>query len=164
MPIALFRIDDRLIHGQVVVGWGQPLGLNYIVLVDDNVAESDWEQELYSMGVPPGVTVHFVSVATAARDMDRLEQERGAGILVVSDADSMRRLVSLASGRISKVNVGGVHHTTGRTGRLSYVYLTAQEEAALREIAAAGVEVSAQDVPASKPVPLKELLASVLDA
>ncbi len=162
MPIALFRIDDRLIHGQVVVGWGQPLGLSYIVLVDDNVAESDWEQELYRMGVPPGVTVHFVSVAAAASELDRLEQESGTGILVVSDIDSMRRLVGLASGRITRVNVGGVHHTTGRTGRLRYVYLTAQEEAALREIAAAGVEVSAQDVPASKPVPLNELLASVL--
>ena len=54
MPIELYRIDDRLIHGQVVVGWGQPLSLRFIVLVDDEVASSDWEQELYRMGVPPG--------------------------------------------------------------------------------------------------------------
>ena len=47
MPIALYRIDDRLIHGQVVVGWGQPLELRFIVLVDDDVAASEWEQELY---------------------------------------------------------------------------------------------------------------------
>ena len=44
MSIALFRIDDRLIHGQVVVGWGQPLELRFIVLVDDEVAGSEWEQ------------------------------------------------------------------------------------------------------------------------
>ena len=62
MPIALFRIDDRLIHGQVVVGWGQPLELRYIVLVDDEVADSEWEQELYRMGVPPEMTVFFYSV------------------------------------------------------------------------------------------------------
>jgi len=32
VTLELFRIDDRLIHGQVVVGWGQPLGLKFIVL------------------------------------------------------------------------------------------------------------------------------------
>ena len=35
MSIDLYRIDDRLIHGQVVVGWGQALGTGFIVLVDD---------------------------------------------------------------------------------------------------------------------------------
>ena len=53
MSFLLYRIDDRLIHGQVVVGWGQPLDAKFIVLVDDAVATSDWEQELYRLGVPP---------------------------------------------------------------------------------------------------------------
>ena len=44
VAIELFRIDDRLIHGQVVVGWGQPRDLAFIVLVDDEVASSEWEQ------------------------------------------------------------------------------------------------------------------------
>ena len=65
MPIELHRIDDRLIHGQVVVGWGQPLELRFLVLVDDEVAASEWEQELYRMGVPPDMRVEFVSVAQA---------------------------------------------------------------------------------------------------
>ena len=62
MTLELFRIDDRLIHGQVVVGWGQPLDLKFIVLVDDAVATSDWEQELYRMGVPPEMDVYFHDV------------------------------------------------------------------------------------------------------
>ena len=41
MGVELYRIDDRLIHGQVVVGWGQPMGLGFIALVDDEVAASD---------------------------------------------------------------------------------------------------------------------------
>ena len=40
MSIVLYRVDDRLIHGQVVVGWGQPLDIGFIVLVDDEVAAS----------------------------------------------------------------------------------------------------------------------------
>ena len=66
MAIEMYRIDDRLIHGQVVVGWGQPLDLQFIVLVDEEVASSDWEQELYRMGVPPEMDVYFESIDSAA--------------------------------------------------------------------------------------------------
>src|SRR5438093_9146055 len=59
MSIALYRIDDRLIHGQVVVGWGKPLNVGFIVLVDDAVRASAWEQELYRMGVPADIEVVF---------------------------------------------------------------------------------------------------------
>ena len=54
MTLVLCRVDDRLIHGQVIVGWGQPLGIQRIVLADDDVARSEWEQDLYRMAVPQG--------------------------------------------------------------------------------------------------------------
>jgi mannose/fructose/N-acetylgalactosamine-specific phosphotransferase system component IIB len=56
------------------------------------------------------------------------------------------------------VNLGGIHHRAGRNEKLRYVYLTPDEETELRELEAAGVEVTAQDVPASRPVSLAEVL------
>jgi PTS system mannose-specific IIB component/fructoselysine and glucoselysine-specific PTS system IIB component len=160
MPIALYRIDDRLIHGQVVVGWGQPLGLGFIVLVDDEVASSEWEQELYRMGVPPEMSVQFFTVEEAAARLAELQKRPEPGIVLVGDIGTMRRLVEQADGRIRAVNVGGVHHSLGRVQRLRFVFLTPAEEQGLRDIAAQGVDVSAQDVPSARPVPLGELLAS----
>ncbi len=58
MPIALCRVDDRLVHGQVVIGWGRPLAIELIVLVDDTVTASPWEQDLYRMAVSPEIEVH----------------------------------------------------------------------------------------------------------
>lgn len=162
--IALARIDDRLIHGQVVVGWGQPLELEFIVLVDDEVAQSDWEQELYRMGVPPEMSVYFHTVADAAAALPKYEADPRTGIVLVGDIGTMRRLVQAADGAIRAVNLGGIHHSPGRTARLRYVFLTETEEAALRAIQQYGVEVSAQDVPASRPVPLDELLEAPRDA
>ena len=163
MPIVLYRIDDRLIHGQVVVGWGQPLELRFIVLVDDEVAESDWEQELYRMGVPPEMTVHFLSVESAATALAPLQREAGAGILLAGDIETMRRLIHVSGGTIREVNIGGVHHSPGRVARLRYVFLSPVEEEALRDIENGGVSVTAQDVPGSSPVSLDELLRNSME-
>jgi len=157
MPLALYRIDDRLIHGQVVVGWGKPLGAGFIVLVDDQVAASDWEQELYRMGVPPDVDVYFASVADAARDHAQYAADPRSGILLTGDAASMLRLVELVP-QIRTVNVGGIHHRAGRAEKARYVFLTPDEERTLLAIAARGPAVTAQDVPSTRPVPLADLL------
>ena len=162
MTIVLNRIDDRLIHGQVVVGWGQPLGVKFIVLVDDTVAESDWEQELYRMGVPPEMEVRLHSADEAARLLDGYRTEPRPGILLTGDIATMQRLVD--HGGVRDVNVGGIHHRAGRTQHLRYVFLTADEQASLRALAARGAVVTAQDVPAARAVPLDELLSSREDA
>ena len=162
--IELARIDDRLIHGQVVVGWGQPLELRFIVLVDDEVAQSDWEQELYRMGVPPVMSVFFHSVVDAAAALPAYQADARPGIVLVGDIGTMRRLVQASDGAIRAVNLGGIHHSPGRTARLRYVFLTQAEEAALRAIEQYGVAVTAQDVPSSRPVPLDELLEAPRDA
>ena len=158
MAIELFRIDDRLIHGQVVVGWGQPLDIGFIVLVDDDVAASDWEQELYRMGVPPDMTVTFESVESAAEHLAGYERDARRGILLTADIATMDRLVAATS--IRAVNLGGIHHRAGRTQRLRYVFLTPAEEDALRALADRGVTVTAQDVPSARPIPLDEVLAA----
>jgi PTS system mannose-specific IIB component/fructoselysine and glucoselysine-specific PTS system IIB component len=158
VALELYRIDDRLIHGQVVVGWGQPLDLRFVVLVDDEVAASDWEQELYRMGVPTDMEVYFDTVDSAAENLSRYQDDERRGLLLTGDIDTMTRLVD-ATGDIPRVNVGGIHHKPGRTQRLRYVFLSPAEEAQLRSLEGRGLEVSAQDVPAARPVPLDELLS-----
>lgn len=158
MPVEVYRIDDRLIHGQVVVGWAQPLEIGFLVLVDDAVAGSDWEQDLYRMGVPPGMVVHFVDVASAVASIPAWQGDRRKGLVLTGDIDTMRRLCA-ASPTVRAVNLGGVHHAPGRRQRLRYVFLSDGEEQMLREMAGTGVVVTAQDVPASRPVPLDQVLA-----
>jgi mannose/fructose/N-acetylgalactosamine-specific phosphotransferase system component IIB len=157
MAIHLYRIDDRLIHGQVVVGWGQPLNIRLLILVDDAVAASDWEKELYRMAVPPDMEVQFADVATAIRDHARFASDPRPGLLITGDIDSMYRLVKGVKA-IGSVNLGGIHHRAGRSEKLRYIFLTPDEEQQLKQLEAAGVEVTAQDVPSARAVPLPEIL------
>lgn len=155
MSLAVVRVDDRLIHGQVVVGWGQPLGLGFIALVDDKVRSSGWEQDLYRMGVPPGIEAIFASVDEAAHRYDDWVKDARIGLVLTGDIDTLIALSDKVP-KLRRVTLGGIHHKPGRSERLRYVYLTADEVAQLRELAKRGIEVVAQDVPTARAVPLAE--------
>lgn len=155
MSIALYRIDDRLIHGQVVVGWGKPLNVAFIVLVDDAVRASTWEQELYRMGVPPDIDVVFASTAEALACLPEWKRDARVGLLVTGDIATLATLAGDSQG-VPRINLGGLHHRAGRSPRLRYVYLTDAEAAQLKALAARGIEVTAQDVPTTPPVPLED--------
>ncbi|HEU5040803.1 MAG TPA: PTS sugar transporter subunit IIB [Gemmatimonadales bacterium] len=157
MAIVLFRVDDRLIHGQVVIGWGRPLGVTRIVLVDDAVAQSDWEQDLYRMAVPADIEVAFVDVAGAASRLGEWQGDAGRTLVLTGDLATMTALRAAAPAVVRQVNLGGVHHRPGRRERLPYLYLTDEELRGLVTLEQGGAEVTAQDLPTTQPVALRSL-------
>lgn len=155
MSIVLTRIDDRLIHGQVVVGWVQARSVKRIVLVDDEVRANTWEQELYSVGVPGSLELLFVSVDEAVERIDEWSDDDVRTLLLAGNVKTIARLCA-ATDRITQVNVGGLHDASSRSQRLAYVYLTDAEVKELRALVDRGVQVLAQDVPTAKPAPLED--------
>lgn len=155
--LLLCRVDDRLIHGQVVLGWGRPLGLERIILVDDEVAANEWEQELYRMAVPAGIEVVFASVANAGRDLGAWHRDARRTALLTGGIEAMASLHAADGDAMHRINLGGVHHKPGRSERLPYLYLTDTELAMLHRLAAEGAEIGAQDVPTAPRVPLDAL-------
>jgi PTS system mannose-specific IIB component/fructoselysine and glucoselysine-specific PTS system IIB component len=157
MPIVLCRIDDRLIHGQVVLGWGRPLGVERIVLVNDDVAASPWEQDLYRMAVTPEIELEFASMVDAAAALASWHTAPARTLLLTGDIATMRALHATDGRALHHINLGGIHHRPGRQQRLPYVYLSDAERADLVDMEAHGAQVSAQDVPTAARVPLREI-------
>lgn len=159
MPIVLFRVDERLIHGQVVVGWGERLHADRIVVVDDEIAASPWEQELYCLGVPAEMEASFVTIAEARRSLPTWRSGPHRRIVLVR---SVEVLAAVAEGGVlaeTEVNLGGLHHSGGRTRVLPYLFLSEQERSTLERLAADGVVIAARDLPGARRVPLEELRA-----
>jgi mannose/fructose/N-acetylgalactosamine-specific phosphotransferase system component IIB len=157
MTLSLCRIDDRLIHGQVVIGWGTPLGARLIVLVDDGVRANQWEQEIYRMALPQGVAVEFVGRDEAIARLREWDADPRRIMLITGDVETMAALVTGGEGVIRRVNLGGIHAGPGRHPCLRYVYLSEAETGRLRQLEAAGAVITAQDVPTTTPVPLHQL-------
>ena len=160
MSVVLFRVDERLIHGQVVVGWGSQLHPQRIVVVDDELAISEWEQELYCLGLPPEVSTHFLTVQQAREQLPAWLKDAARMIVLTRDVATMGRLALGGLLRGVEVNIGGIHHAPGRREVLPYVFLSANETQALRELADEGAQVSARDLPGSRRVDLGHLLGT----
>lgn len=158
MPILLFRVDDRLVHGQVVIGWGRPLSVERVILVDDAVAESPWEQDLYRMAAPDGLTVTFATLDHASLMLPEWAADPSRTIVLTGDLQAMVALHQAHPSHVEAINLGGIHHQPGRTEKLRYLYLGAEEQAALEALHLTGATVTAQDLPTSPAVPLEDLL------
>ena len=158
MAVLLYRVDERLIHGQVVLGWGTGLHPDRIVVVDDELAASDWEQELYTLGLPEEVRASFETVDGARAALPEWSSSAERIMLLTRDLSTMRRLGDggLLQGR--EVNVGGIHHAAGRDKVLPYVFLGAHEREEIRALVRDGASVVARDLPAARAVGADELL------
>jgi mannose/fructose/N-acetylgalactosamine-specific phosphotransferase system component IIB len=158
MTLDLLRIDERLLHGQVIVGWGMRLQLEYYVIVDDEVAASEWEKDLYAAGLPDGADAIFVSLHEAIERFDELDAHPGRGALLTRTPATMRALADagILDGR--RVNLGGLHAGGDRRRVLPYVHLSPDEISDLKRIEVRSGAVSARDLPSAREVPLEELV------
>jgi PTS system mannose-specific IIB component/fructoselysine and glucoselysine-specific PTS system IIB component len=158
MAILLFRVDERLIHGQVVVGWGNELRPDTIVVVDDHLARSDWEQDLYRLGLVEGMHAVFETVADAMDHLDDRIADSSRTVLLTRDITTMLRLAGAGQLRGREINIGGLHYASGRDAVLPYVYLDADQRDALSALLDHGADVSAQDLPGGRRVRAERLL------
>lgn len=160
MPILLYRVDDRLIHGQVVVGWGAHRRVDYIAVVDDELAASDWERDLYRAGLSESIEARFLSVEEAVRVLPDWRGAHERGFLLTRDLTTMRRLAERGVLEGAEVNIGGIHDAPGRRRILPYLFLGPPDRDELERLGETGVKLSAQDVPSARKVGLGEIIES----
>lgn len=158
MSIVLFRVDERLIHGQVLMGWGRHLHPGRYVVVDDALAESGWEQDLYRLSVGGSSEVVFLSVTDARAQLEALNGDEVRTVLLTRDVQHMERLARGGTLRGEEVNLGGLHHRAGKDEVRSYIHLDDADRDALRAMDDAGVTVTGRDLPETSRVPLSALL------
>ncbi len=151
MGVLMYRVDDRLIHGQVVVGWGRFLKINSILVCSDRVANDELARTMMEMGAPADVKVEVLrSEEAAARLNSNTLAERSAIVLFETPADALRLLNMKV--KIDKLNIGGMHFRPGKRQIMESVSVDAEDCRALLELADRNVKVYFQMVPQARPV------------
>jgi mannose/fructose/N-acetylgalactosamine-specific phosphotransferase system component IIB len=145
--LVLARVDDRLIHGQVVVGWARHTQADCIIVANDAVAADPMQRTLLPMAVPQGIEVAIYRVREAAERLSSgAHAARRAILLFSSPADALA--FSKAGGSLSELNVGGIRFAPGKEQLRKSVSMGTEDKDALTELYHTGVSVYLQMVPA----------------
>lgn len=143
-PYRLFRVDDRLLHGQVALGWGRVLRPRHYIVVDEAISRDPQAAAFYELAAPEDTSVLVLSPAQFLQPAGPLPDPRQSVLLVRSIAVAA---LLLRSGVPGPLNLGGMHAHAGAREIYPFFFLNPEEEDLAAALASEGFELFAQDLP-----------------
>ena len=157
MPVTVFRIDDRLIHGHVVEAWVPHLKTDEIVVVSDEIASDPTRRMIMRFSTPEGVGLKIFGLEEAFK---YLSGTPAAGNILVLLPGLKEAADMISRGlKIRSLNIGGMHYSAGKNFSIGKaIFLSEADRGYLKFISGAGVELEGRGVPTDKPIDLMEAL------
>ncbi|TCP93303.1 PTS system mannose-specific IIB component [Cricetibacter osteomyelitidis] len=153
MEIALLRIDDRLIHGQVATSWAKAVKCDAIFAISDEVAKDELRKELLLQIAPVHLKSYVISVDKAIKVYNNPKYASRKVLMLVTKPEDVVRLID-GGLRINTVNVGGMTHKEGNKQLSQAVTVNQSNVAAFKKLLDLGVDLSLQQVASSPKVQL----------
>lgn len=144
--ITLIRVDDRLIHGQVAVGWCKAVNASQIMVIDDIVAKDEAQKLIMKLAAPQNVDVYILTFNEAIRQIETFKKSKNNALILVRDPKVLVDLINNGF-KIDKVNVGNVRMRSDRVRLTKEVAATKDEILSWKELDKLGVKLEAQWLP-----------------
>jgi PTS system mannose-specific IIB component len=159
--ILLTRIDDRLVHGQVMTKWSKGLGINAIFIIDNGVAKDDFMKQIFiSSGSKSGLAVKVLSIDEAVAYWNEKQFDNYNAILLFKTIPAVEDAINKGL-PIKQMNVGGVGKKKDTKFVITSVSIDQSEANILIRLRDTyKVEIFFQTIPDSSKVTLADALKS----
>ena len=138
--VVMHRVDDRLIHGQVIVGWVGLRNANTIWIVDDFVAKNSMMLNIFKFAAPPGIKLIAMTVDEASERLKNLDEGNDRILLIAKVPQTLVRLKEMGY-MADDVNFGAMAHKPDSVKVGSQTELTPEEAEAAELLYQAGAHV-----------------------
>lgn len=153
--ISLVRVDNRLIHGQVVEAWLPFLKVGRVVVADDEASDSPLIRAAMGLAVSGTIEVQIERLSEV--DFEKLKADGVKTLVLLRDVKQV--VEGQARGlSVDHLNLGNVHFSTGRKQVSPSVFLSDEEVAKLKDLVEHGTEVEVRAVPSDRPIAFPEVL------
>ena len=138
--IKLIRVDDRLIHGQVVTSWITQTGSKKIIIIDDELYENEFLKDVFAAAAPRGIPVEVAKVDQAVQEW-KLNEFNGEQVLILlKKVDALKRLYEQGL-YFDSVQIGGLASGPERKPVVKAIGLSEQDAIDLNFLSEYGVNV-----------------------
>ncbi|HTJ10882.1 MAG TPA: PTS sugar transporter subunit IIB [Dinghuibacter sp.] len=155
--IALCRIDDRLVHGQVAFTWVPALGINHLIVANDQVAGDEFQKLALGLAAPRGVTQRIMTVEGAVAFLNDPASTPLKILVLVKDVPDAARLARDVPA-VTSINFGGIRSREGGSHVSKAVALTEGDIALVKALLEKGIELEVRQVPTDTRQRLENLL------
>ena len=160
MSVTTMRIDDRLIHGQIVTRWIADAQADTILIADDMAAGDATQQMLLKLVAPANINLLIKTINEAAQLLASSELDDKKVLLMLRNPATALALCNLGF-HIDTINVGNISNARSETGRkklLSFIFVEAQDVECLKALAAIGITMDISVVTNDTSIDAMELL------
>jgi mannose/fructose/N-acetylgalactosamine-specific phosphotransferase system component IIB len=151
MQATFVRIDERMLHGQVLIGWAGRLQPRFLLLANDLIAEDPVQRRLYEALAEDEFVVQVMEVEEAAHYLaDNPLDARETMVVVASPVDALALVQGGAA--LPSINLGGLYESTKKRRLLDYVWLSDFDIENLQQLLKRDVALEARDLPGTAAV------------
>ncbi|MDR2709713.1 MAG: PTS sugar transporter subunit IIB [Elusimicrobiota bacterium] len=146
MPIVLVRIDDRLVHGQIVQGWLKNINVDKIAVASDFIASDEMQKLLMSLAVPNTIELEIKTLEGIAEQLIANAYEKPRTMIIAAKPSEILFLINKGA-KFQSVNVGGMHFAKNKKQILPNIFTDDEDIAILKEISQRGIELEGRILP-----------------
>lgn len=147
--ISLFRIDDRLIHGQVAMAWSKAANADIIIAVDKTAANDQLQKMALLLAKPSGVEAKIIDPKAFAKTYQEVKESK-VMVVVGNPIDASKIVKELKGKENFDINLGNLKSGDNKEKISGSIYVTQEEKLALEEIKKDGFKIYIQGTPTSK--------------
>lgn len=159
--ITLARVDDRLVHGQVMQVWTKGHGTNAAYVIDDATAADEFMKEIYESTQSTGGLAIKVFSSDSIVDEWNKNQFGDDNVALIFKSIAYAKKAVDGGVPIKELNVGGIAIKPGTTKVIESVGLSKDDAELCKALDAAGIKVYFQKIPSSENVSLSAALAKM---
>ena len=132
MAVEFSRIDDRLLHGQVVTTWVNVKQIEQVIIINEAVAKDKIQSNVLQMSAPPTIKLHIFSPKKFLKVIQKNPLTRRT-MLIFSNPFDVETLID-GGFSLSELNVGGMRGNKDRVQITKAVSLTDDERACFKRL------------------------------
>ena len=144
------RIDNRLVHGQIIETWLPFTGSHFIAVINDELSGDALRREIMSLAIPQGVDLAFLAVKDAPTFFEKNIAQAANALVIFSNCPDARS--AYEHGFVfSRINIGNLHYGPGKRQICTHVAVSRDDQACLEFFSRRGVNLDFRCVPNDQP-------------
>lgn len=155
--LALVRIDDRLIHGQVITSWIKVTNVNTILIVDDEVSKDEFLSKILKMAAPKDIKVKVLNTIEAIEYLFEETPENIRIMILVKKPETIYEMQKNGID-IKEINLGGIGAKIGRKKLYKNISISEEEREIFKKMLEINTKITIRIVPDDKEISINQYL------